>query len=65
MTQPEKNDFQSFHDEMRRLNRRGWRRRDTGTYVREKIEGKPKGKKAIRAAKRERVRQMKEASNVS
>ena len=62
--QPEKNEFQRFHDEMRQLRRRAFVRRDKGTYVREKTDA-PKGKKAIRAAKRKRVRQMKEAANVS
>lgn len=59
----EKNDFQKFHDEMRDLNRRSFVRIEKGTVVRDKIADRPKGKLAQKAAKRERVRQRKEAQN--
>lgn len=60
---PEVPDFQGFHDEMRTLNRRGFRLTnlpETG-YVRPKAPGEIKGKKARRAAKRERARALKAA----
>jgi hypothetical protein len=60
---PEVPDFRTFHDEMRMLRRRGWRRTDLPTtgYVRPKAEGEVKGKAARKAAKRERVKAMKAA----
>jgi hypothetical protein len=53
--------FRDFHNSMRKVRRRGWKsaERNSGTpYVAENY-GFPKGKKAIRAAKRERVKAMK------
>lgn len=51
--------FREFHDELRKIRRRGFRRVETGTYIKPTAEGEIKGKLAIKAAKRERVRQMK------
>lgn len=52
--------FREFHNEMRKFRRREFYRPDIkGTYVREKRPGEIKGKKALKAAKRARVRAMK------
>lgn len=58
-----KNEFQEFQDSMRKLNRRVFVRIDKSTYVRPEDQKKIKGKTAKRAAKRERVRQLKESQN--
>lgn len=62
----EKNEFQEYHDNMRRYRRRAFvnpdRNKDHTTYVRPKRDGEVKGKKNKRAAKRARVREMKAAS---
>jgi hypothetical protein len=58
-----KNEFQQFQESMRKLNRRCFVRIDKSTYIRPEDQKKIKGKSAKRAAKRERVRQLKESQN--
>lgn len=58
----ESKDFREFHDDIRKLRRRGWIRSRGGTpYVRPTTGTEIKGKLAIKAAKRERVKAMKAA----
>ncbi|MEO8650607.1 MAG: hypothetical protein ABI539_15700 [Acidobacteriota bacterium] len=56
--------FREFHKSFRPLRHRVWidPRRNTGKpYRRPQVEGKPKGKLAQKAAKRQRVRELKAA----
>lgn len=67
-TERKTNTFREIHDEMRKLRRRHFVRVDDegnkirGTVRHPVVDGRPKGKAAIKAAKRERVLAMKAAA---